>query len=580
MRILRIIFVFLSVFVLANTVKNIVYADELLEVEQKLEELKKARDLSENATKPLETRVSDLTRTINSIKGSIVKVEKDVATKQKELAELREQIDENQNRLNDQKDEFESRLTSFYITTKTSSALYSMLSADEDMGDLMRKMAYREAVLEEEKRYLRAVGAEINALYGDKDRAEELAVQLEKEKARLASVKSKTEQESKFLEGEIAKAKEYQKVLSGQIAELSARQQSILTARSGGFTANLGDTPLTDDANASPNFDPGFRPAFGGFSYGAYTHRKGMSQYGAKGRADAGKSVNEILRFYYGKDPSSGDTGGSIQVEGHGSLNFEDYYLLGIAEMPASFPKEALKAQAIAARTYALRYKKEGKTICTTQSCQVFLKSKADNPPAQWRDAVKETRGQIIEGVVTYYSSTSGGWQDGSGWDTECGNQSCWPSAAYESKGRSPWFYKGWYTESYSNSGPKCGRSHPWLKEDEFADIVNAWIVRKGGASTDRILPTTIGSCGIDGASGNPWSMGELRDEANKYGGAVTSVSSISVSYGANGRTSQVTLSTNRGTLNINGDEFRDTFNLRAPGYISLRSPLYNIQKR
>lgn len=557
-----------------------VFADELLEVEQKLDELKKARELSENATRPLEGRVADLTKTISGIKASVLRVEKEVAVKQNELDKLRVKISDNESKLDAQKNEFEDRVSNFYISSKTTSAVYSMLSSDEDMGDVVRKMAYREAVLEEEKRYLRAVSAEIKSLYDDKTQAEELAKKLEDEKTRLASVKRKTEDESKFLAGEIAKAKEYQKKLSGQIAELSARQQSILAARSGSFTANLGDIPLTDDPNASPNFNPGFSPAFGGFSYGAYTHRKGMSQYGAKGRAEAGRTANEILRFYYGKDPSSTDTGGTISVQGHGNLNFEDYYLLGIAEMPASFPKEALKAQAIAARTYALRFKREGKSICTTQSCQVFLKSKADNPPAQWRDAVRETRGQVIDGVVTYYSSTSGGWQEGSGWDTECGNQSCWPSGAFESRGKSPWFLKGWYTESYSNNSAKCGRSHPWLKEDEFADVVNAWIVRKGGGSGDRILPVTIASCGIDGASGNPYSLAEMRDEAGKHGGTVTNVSSVSVSYGNNGRTSQVVLSTNRGTLTINGDEFRETFNLRAPGYISLRSPLYNIVRK
>lgn len=574
--------ILLCVFVFGLLIAPIssVHADELLEIERQLEELKKARELSENATKPLESRVSALEKTLSSVRASISSVEKKVKQKQLELEELRKDISESEGTLAQQQNEFETRLSAFYISSRTASPTYALFSEEQNMSALVRRMAYREAVLGEEKRYLLGVGAQISSLYEDKQLAERLAKELESEKSRLASVKEKTETESKFLEGEIAKAKEYQKQLAGKIAELSARQQSILAARSGSFTSAVGDVPLTDDPNAGPGFNPGFSPAFGGFSFGAYTHRKGMSQYGAKGRAEAGKSANEILQFYYGKTPSGTDTGGTISVQGHGNLNFEDYYLLGIAEMPESFPKEALKAQAIAARTYALRYKREGKSICTTQSCQVFLKSKADNPPQTWRDAVKETRGQVIDGVVTFYSSTSGGWQEGSGWDTECGNQSCWPSAAFESKGKSPWFYKGWYTESYSNNSAKCGRNHPWLNQEEFADIVNAWIVRKNGGNSDRVLPITIASCGIDGAGGNPYSMSEMRDEASKYGGAVTSVSSVSVNYGSDGRTSQVKVATNRGELSISGDEFRETFNLRAPGYISLRSPLYNIEKK
>src|SRR3990167_10831447 len=132
-----------------------------------------------------------------------------------------------------------------------------------------------------------------------------------------------------------------------------------------------------------------------------------MSQYGARGRAQNGQNSGQILKTYYGKEPVGKDTGGTISVAGGiGSVGFEDYYLMGIAEMPSTWHPEALKAQAIAARTYAYRYKIEGKQICITESCQVFRKSKADNPPQAWRDAVNSTRGQVLEDVVTYYSST------------------------------------------------------------------------------------------------------------------------------------------------------------------------------
>ena len=340
--------------------------------------------------------------------------------------------------------------------------------------------------------------------------------------------------------------------------------------------------PLADDPNAAPTYNPGFSPAFAGFSFGAYTHRKGMSQYGAKGRAQEGQNANAILKAYFGKDPVSKDTGGTISVSGYGNLNFDGYYLYGIAEMPSNFPKEALKAQAIAARAYAYRYKQQGSTICTTQSCQVFSKSKADNPPGEWKQAVDDTKGQIIEDVVTYYSSTTGGYSTTSGWDTKCGSQNCWTGDAYEKIASSPWFYKGWYTQDYYNTSAKCGRSHPWLTGEEFADILNAWTVRKNGGDGDRerILPTTINSCPIGGSGGNPFSMSELRDKANGMGGAYSSVSGVSVTYSTGGETAQVKLSTDRGEVTISGADFKETFNLRAPGYISIRSALYNIERK
>ena len=94
----------------------------------------------------------------------------------------------------------------------------------------------------------------------------------------------------------------------------------------------------------------------------------------------------------------------------------------------------------------------------------------------------------MIVDVVTYYSSTTGGYSTTSGWDTKCGNQGCWTGDAYEKIAGSPWFYKGWYK---TRSGVSCGRSHPWLSSQEFADIVNAAIALRdsGGIDTGRITP-------------------------------------------------------------------------------------------
>ena len=133
-----------------------------------------------------------------------------------------------------------------------------------------------------------------------------------------------------------------------------------------------------------------------------------MSQYGAKGRAEAGQSAEQILAAYYkGSNLNkSYNMPSTINVDGQGSKNFEEEYLIGIYEMPASFPKEALKAQAVAARTYAVR---RGGSICATESCQVFKPAPGRNDA--WTDAVKETKGWVLEGGPgAQYSSTTGGY--------------------------------------------------------------------------------------------------------------------------------------------------------------------------
>ncbi|HET7746220.1 MAG TPA: SpoIID/LytB domain-containing protein [Vicinamibacteria bacterium] len=99
-------------------------------------------------------------------------------------------------------------------------------------------------------------------------------------------------------------------------------------------------------------------------------------------------------------------------------LNIEDY-LRGVVPnelSPHAFPAlEALKAQAIAARTYVLRnrggYRAQGYDICATPACQVYRGRSTEHPLAD--RAVQETRGlaafhrgQLINAL---YTSTCGG---------------------------------------------------------------------------------------------------------------------------------------------------------------------------
>src|SRR5215510_4418154 len=94
-------------------------------------------------------------------------------------------------------------------------------------------------------------------------------------------------------------------------------------------------------------------------------------------------------------------------------------YLLGVVPnelSPATYGEiEALKAQAIAARTYIVRnlgqYKNEGYDICSTDACQVYQGQGTENPLST--QAVTDTRGLIAvyndQPINAMYSSTCGG---------------------------------------------------------------------------------------------------------------------------------------------------------------------------
>lgn len=98
-------------------------------------------------------------------------------------------------------------------------------------------------------------------------------------------------------------------------------------------------------------------------------------------------------------------------------VNIEEY-LMGVlsSEMPSKFPMNALRAQAVLARTYAMKHlgkhKAYGYDLCDTQNCQVYGGVKAESETGN--AAVESTMGQIltyqqkpIEGV---FSANAGGF--------------------------------------------------------------------------------------------------------------------------------------------------------------------------
>ena len=103
-----------------------------------------------------------------------------------------------------------------------------------------------------------------------------------------------------------------------------------------------------------------------------------------------------------------------------------------------------------------------------------------------------------------------------------------------------------------------------------MADVLNAWnVLFKGVGDSSRISPIDTSCWG-----GNPYSVGELAGI-----GGYQSINSTSVVYGNDGSTLQVTFGTNKGTVTIPGSELKKAFNLRAPGYIGLKSSLFNIER-
>lgn len=112
-------------------------------------------------------------------------------------------------------------------------------------------------------------------------------------------------------------------------------------------------------------------------------------------------------RSYRGVVEAEGSTGALRLVN---QVNVETY-LVGMGEVPGSWPLAAVEAQEVAARTYAMRAMAAGGEICDDTRCQVYLGVGGENPGAA--RATQATSGQALASggslADTVYSANAAG---------------------------------------------------------------------------------------------------------------------------------------------------------------------------
>ena len=542
------------------------YAKKEAETRKKLENTRAKIDDTLNILNQIQGQLSVTQTQLNQVQNNIEETKED-------LEEINKNLVDRYQKLKD-KIAFRNSILRNYSKKNILTDLEILFSQNQSglTGIQLKSFlyAFNKATSEEILNIIGMLNSEIGEFENNKREAENIKNELEKAQANLISIKNDlaikkvSEEEEK---------KELEEKETGYEAELAALQSKILALKYSEEGGTVGDYEGGGGKTPNPPFSV---KAFAAFSFGAYTHYNGMSQYGAKGRAEAGQKYDDILNFYYGSKSTKKDGfPKEICVEGKGKMSFQEY-LYGIAEMPSTWPEAALKAQAVAARSYAYRRTKNGGCICTTQSCQVFSSSKAKNPPDRWKNAVDSTEGRIIGGDINktgygWYSSTTGGYVNIGGWDAKGGFKGWQDGKAYEKS--SPWFYKAWYTKSYSDSS-SCNHPHPWLTEKEMADILNAYVVYTKGSSSEKGHITPRSDCW----GGDPYSLDEMAKKAEKYGSKYTHVNGVDVEISSGGYASKITFNTNKGSVSFDGPTFKTVFNLRAPGYLAIRSKLFDIK--
>ena len=589
-----------------------VYSNTVEELEEQIAEKEKEIEEKESVLESVEARIAEISNSnysvsqkINLLTEEITSLEESIEETEREIDEKVKGIEDKQKQLAKTKELIDEVSGDLYMQSRYKLANF-FLNKD-NWSNIVETLFIKQSTISMLRREAEEIGGEFSSLAESKAELDKEKEDLDKERAGLDEAYKLLAEERAKLQAELSKEVAAKSGLSAEITDLSKKvsqlQAALIAARSAGFISTGGYIAEGELGTAISQAPLGY---FGVFSIGAYTHRNGMSQWGAKARNDAGQTYQEILSAYYpGKtirtgtvviDGQSENIMSSIDIDGYGTKSFEDYYLLGIHEIIPSWNTsdnmDVLKAQVIAARTYAVRRTNNGDYgICTTQSCQVF------NPAlytGAWATAVAETNGMIlVDGsgapVSTEYAAVHGGWVNGGIWDTQSGGGSNWINDAWEKISGVSWFYKSWYTEGYSSTGTNCGHT-PWLSPQEMVDLVNAYLIKNdigvtGTPDKSRLLPSDYGKC--------PGRLDYGRTDKTPYTSAqlkkflrtpVNNILTIGASF-SEGNTSFVHVGTDsRGTIDISGMLFKDIYNQMAPGHMRIQQQshygYFNVEKR
>ena len=190
------------------------------------------------------------------------------------------------------------------------------------------------------------------------------------------------------------------------------------------------------------------------------------------------------------------------------NMSMEDY-LTGVvaAEMPAAFELEALKAQAVAARTYTM-YKSSSTDheadVCTDYNhCQAYLTdeemhtnwgSDYDFYFAKIKDAVYSTQGEFLtynnEPIMAVFHSMGGGYTQNSSdvWQAQLPYLVSVPSPGEEEAVN----YKSSLSVTFEEFCAKVKEKYPGAKIESFLDVSQPALTQSGHVKSLLIGGVTI----------------------------------------------------------------------------------------
>lgn len=297
-------------------------------------------------------------------------------------------------------------------------------------GDPLKRQLYHELAYTDRYGGILGIASELAQIEKDYADSYDTAKQLQGKLEELSKQKQELQAKLATYRSNTAKSTTTVKQLKSQISFLSKEDQDILkkeqdivdqTGHPPSTGGGGGPAPTPTPVPGQPTPAPGTRLYFEGRGSDFVTgHGIGLSQNGALGAAmNLGWDFKQIVEFYFpgAKVQTLGNLPSTITVTGPTAVLPVEDYVAGLGEVPSvacedlgvafnannywgCWPKAAILAQVVVARTYAAR---RAGGICRTDACQVYNGGQAK----RW--AADATAGQVVVwggGLAdVYYSS-------------------------------------------------------------------------------------------------------------------------------------------------------------------------------
>jgi peptidoglycan hydrolase-like amidase len=597
----KIIVVFSCLLLLSSIVGSVsVYARSVEEINADIAktqaDLSKTKSDLDKANKELAATQAQKNSTnseLNKVKSEISIIQQNISLNNLKKAELDQSISLKNLEKEEKERLMDNQIVNTYINWKTEDYTSSLFF---NGTNIIKNVIYYEFISNETERGIEDLAGEIDIL---NQNSENFKLQIQELQNQIVSLNEKKkfwDEQVKLYEASVARAKATQNQLQVTSSQLESQQKNfnvelekaVAAANSGSQALITGQTYFTGSVSLPRNnvectgnykwsgFDPG-TDAFG--------HGIGMSQWGANGMAWQGKNFTQILTFYYPGSTVEARPARMIKVNGVDSKTMEEY-VSGIGEVTDKacgtaekisawndyanaqgwagddpkrekyllggdcWPEEAIKAQVVAARSYAYN---RNTSICTTDACQVY-KGGFGKAWAAWetKDQVILSGDAVIDAFYSGYNNNGAGNAD---------IDTVWPASSAKS------YLKSVNDNAFTTNPRLCGQNisrQEWRTNSYSIANISEMLNWASSSTnwTDYNAVEYSSGCGVVVKGFNyAYNACVVR---NKIKAPVGNLVGISATRDASGRVKKINFVGDKGQASVSGIFFRMMFNTWA----------------